>query len=915
MATECVDLPHTKSQDRILIVDDDRDFAGSLVALLEPRGYRLEQAHGIAAACRIVRGFDAQLALLDIRLENESGLELIPKLKDIRPEILCVMITAYAEVDSAVAALQRGAYDYLRKPLSPLALFAAVDRCFERQRLERARAEAQASMRRAVERLRLLSSAVEQSSEGIAVTDLEGKLLFLNDAFARLHGYSPRELIGKSLAIFHSREQMPAVEAANREVKETGSFSGEVWHARRNGTVFPALVHNSLLRDDAGKAIGLVGTLRDVTENKRIEEAMRTSEEKFRAITENTEDVTVIVGRRGKYRYVSPSVRNLSGYSPADVISKSPAHFLHPDDLPAITEILKRAFEKPAVTIAMPYFRVRSRDGAWLYLEGVATGMPNVTGVDGVVVNCRDITERKRAEEALQESRSFLQTVIDGDPDPLVVIDPEYRILLVNRAGRTRAGRPDPASKPLTCYRVLHGLDAPCTGDDRPCPLNEALATGRPATVEHRHVGAGGTESVIEIATAPIFGKDGEVTYFIESLRDITERRRMEEALREERDFAESLIQTAQTVILVLDTEGRIVRYNPYMEELSGYELEETRGKDWFDSFLPERDRDRIRRLFAQAVGDTQTRGNVNPIVTKNGSKREIEWYDRTLKDRDGNVVGMLVVGQDITERKHLEEQLRHSQKMEAIGQLAGGVAHDFNNLLTAILGNTEMLLRSAKNDVTLLTSEAAKEGLEQVRTAGRRAAALTRQLLAFSRKQVTEPEVLDPNRLVMDMEKLLRRLIGENVTLEVSATPAAGRLYADAGQIEQVIMNLVINASDAMPAGGTLTIEVADANLDDAYVSTHPEATRGPHVMLAVSDTGVGMTSDKITRIFEPFYTTKPIGKGTGLGLATAYGIVREAGGHLEVESTPGQGSTFRVYLPAAEDQGQGSPSASSTD
>ncbi|HJW14445.1 MAG TPA: ATP-binding protein, partial [Thermoanaerobaculia bacterium] len=238
----------------------------------------------------------------------------------------------------------------------------------------------------------------------------------------------------------------------------------------------------------------------------------------------------------------------------------------------------------------------------------------------------------------------------------------------------------------------------------------------------------------------------------------------------------------------------------------------------------------------------------------------------------------------DITERKRLEEQFRQAQKMEAIGRLAGGVAHDFNNILTAILGYSDLL------GASLSASNPLREEVEEIRKAAERAAALTRQLLAFGRRQVLILEVLDLNLLVREMERMLRRVIGEDIEIRTRYDPELGRVRADRGQLEQVLINLIINARDAMPSGGTITIETGNAELDGHHL---------PAVMLAVGDTGCGMDAETRAHIFEPFYTTKEKGKGTGLGLATVYGIVEQSGGHVRVSSEPGRGATFRVFLP----------------
>ncbi len=253
-------------------------------------------------------------------------------------------------------------------------------------------------------------------------------------------------------------------------------------------------------------------------------------------------------------------------------------------------------------------------------------------------------------------------------------------------------------------------------------------------------------------------------------------------------------------------------------------------------------------------------------------------------------------------ERELLAEQLRQAQKMEALGQLAGGITHDFNNLLTAILANTEMLLGSLADGTPACSREALKTALEQIWAAGERASALTRQLLTFCRGGVTEPKLLDVKRVVRDVEGMLRRLIGEHVKLDVGLSPERCCIRADQGKVEQLIMNLVINAADAIPHGGRIKVEVRSADLDEAYAANHLDASPGPHVLVSVIDDGIGMTPDVMSRVFDPFFTTKPTGKGTGLGLATVYGIMRQLGGHVAVESKPGEGSVFRLHFPAVE-------------
>jgi signal transduction histidine kinase/CheY-like chemotaxis protein len=280
----------------------------------------------------------------------------------------------------------------------------------------------------------------------------------------------------------------------------------------------------------------------------------------------------------------------------------------------------------------------------------------------------------------------------------------------------------------------------------------------------------------------------------------------------------------------------------------------------------------------------------------KDGRPITVRLSGNPFKDENGQTLGFEMIAEDVSERRALEEQLRQSQKMEAIGRLAGGIAHDFNNLLTVIKGYSELMLDELDSADPLGTE------VDEIKKAADRAASLTRQLLAFSRQQVLAPKVLDLNSVVGNMDKLLRRLLGEDIDLFTVLEPGLGRVKADPGQVEQVIMNLAVNARDAMPQGGKLTIETSSVDLDENYARDHVSVKPGSYVMIAVSDTGMGMTEKVKSRIFEPFFTTKEIGKGTGLGLSTVYGIIKQSGGYIWVYSELGIGSTFKVYLPAID-------------
>jgi two-component system cell cycle sensor histidine kinase/response regulator CckA len=406
----------------------------------------------------------------------------------------------------------------------------------------------------------------------------------------------------------------------------------------------------------------------------------------------------------------------------------------------------------------------------------------------------------------------------------------------------------------------------------------------------------------IEDSAAPITDRQGQINGIVLVFRSLTERRQAEAALAAERNLLRTLIDSLPDYIYVKDTSSQFMIGNNALAQIMGVATpDELVGKTDFDFYPPELaerfyadEREIIRS--GQALIDRE-----EPITNQTtGHKRWLLTTKVPVRDNEGQLVALVGMGRDITERRRLEEQYRQSQKMEAIGQLAGGIAHDFNNLLTVINGYSELMLHLYHSS----TSEMSQHYLVEIKKAGERAASLTKQLLAFSRKQILQPEILNLNRVVVDMGKMLQRLIGENIELTIRPAPDLALIRADPHQLEQVLVNLAINARDAMPIAGKLTIETANVTLNWAYAQQHEEVTPGEYVMLTVSDTGVGMTEVVKAHIFEPFFTTKEQGKGTGLGLATCFGIVKQSGGHIEVDSVLGRGTTFKVYLPHLEEK-----------
>ncbi len=497
--------------------------------------------------------------------------------------------------------------------------------------------------------------------------------------------------------------------------------------------------------------------------------------------------------------------------------------------------------------------------------------------------------EEARLHERIAAGKKEWELTFDSVPDAVLIFDDQCRIRLANRAASEILGMPLPQLIGRLCYEVLHGTgQAPLN-----CPHQQLLASGTPQRTdfEESHLG-----KTFDVTSTPIRNADGRCRECIHVMRDISDRKHADVALRHSMERYRSLIAATSQVVWTTDATGAVIDDLPTWREFTGKSEQETWGQGWLDAVHPN-DRERIAEVWSNAVKTGSHYVAEFKVLRKDGEYRDLLVRGVPVKENGDAIREWVGTCTDLTDQRQLEEQFRQAQKMEAVGRLAGGVSHDFNNLLGVIIGYSDLLLASTVLDDRL------RPKVEEIKKAGHRAAALTRQMLAFSRKQVLMPKVLDLNAVVVEISKMLLRLLGEHIELVIRLSPVLDHVKVDPIQIEQVIMNLAINARDAMPMGGKLIIETANVELDQRHGQCDVDAQPGSYVSLVVSDTGTGMEKETQTRIFEPFFTTKEAGKGTGLGLATVYGIVKQSGGSIWVRSEPGKGATFEVYLPRANE------------
>jgi two-component system, cell cycle sensor histidine kinase and response regulator CckA len=495
----------------------------------------------------------------------------------------------------------------------------------------------------------------------------------------------------------------------------------------------------------------------------------------------------------------------------------------------------------------------------------------------------------------LKDNLALLKGITEGTTDAVFVKDREGRYLMINSAGAKFVGK--------SVAEILGKDDSELfdTGNAVMAADRKVMELGVTQTYEERGTANGISRSYLA-TKGPYRNAQGEIVGLLGVSRDITERKRAEEEMRQSQQKLRMHFDHTPLGVVEWDLEFRVTNWNPAAERMFGYSRAEALGQHghfivpgpfregveqvWLDLLHP--------KVGAQIASRYRFAHNDN--ITKEGRLISCEWYNTPLVDEAGRVLGVASLVQDLTERVALEDRLRQSQKMEAVGRLAGGIAHDFNNLLTVILGYSQILADGVPSGSRLADSTT------QIKSAAERAAGITRQLLAFSRKQVLSPRVINLNDIMLSLDSLLRRLIGEDIEVLTAPANDLGAVRADPGQIEQVMMNLALNARDAMPRGGKLTLETCNVKLDESYAREHLPVEAGRYVMLAVSDSGEGMSEETQSRIFEPFYTTKEVGKGTGLGLSMVYGIVKQSGGYIWVYSEPQRGTTFKIYLPRTD-------------
>jgi PAS domain S-box-containing protein len=732
-----------------------------------------------------------------------------------------------------------------------------------------------------VESRNYLGKIINSIGDPIFVKDRQHRWALLNDAFCDFMGHKREELLGKSDCDFFPKSEADVFWLKDEVVFTTGMENiNEEEFTDSQGSTHTIMTKKSLYTDEKGETL-IVGIIREITERKHTEQNLQMYEFSI----DQASDAIFWMTRDAGLTYVNEQACRSLGYTREELMR------LHLWDFDPVfpkerwDEEWRRYHENKGGAQQIDTFH-RRKDGS---VFPVSISMKHLWfgNTELHVAVARNVTERKQAEEAIAHERQLLRTLIDLLPETFYIKDLDSRFIIANETLAKHFGKETPA-------QVLGLSDAELFPAELAAEFRaeELKVFGGEPLIDREDsvIFPNGRKYTLLTTKVPFRDSQGRIQGLVGIGRDITERKQTEETNAR---LATAVEQAAEAVVIT-DSKGTILYVNPAFETVTGYASTEVVGQN--PRMLKSGKHD---AAFYQHMWDTFSRGKVwnGRIINKkkNGTLYEEETSISPVVDSTGKIVNYVAVKHDVTQEVALETQLRQAQKMEIIGQLAGGVAHDFNNILTVIQGNAALSLNGE------MKPEEKAECTQQIIRAAERAASLTRQLLMFSRKQVMQPVNLNLNEVVAQMTKMLRRVVGENISLQSNYAANLPFIHGDTGMIEQILMNLVVNARDAMLEGGNLTVATGMTTFDQEQAEQSPGASPGLHVWLTVSDTGSGITAENLPRIFEPFFTTKEVGKGTGLGLATVYGIVQQHHGWITVNSKVNQGTTVQIYFPVS--------------
>ncbi|OEU80238.1 MAG: hypothetical protein BA872_06220 [Desulfobacterales bacterium C00003060] len=916
----------------LLILDDNHDDAELAVNQLEQGGFNVKSSRvDTEEGFRKALDEKPDLILADCKLPSFDGRAALQMRQQMAPDIPLIIFSGTIGEEVAVECMKSGARDYVFKDRL-FRLGPAVKRAIEEAEAYRQCKRAEESLRESEGRYRtLIDDVLDSSDVGIFILNSEFRVVWVNRALERYFGFKRDEVIGK--------DKRQIIREGIKDIfEDPETFCEKVLSTYDDNTyienfecrVLPEGNRQERWLEHWSQPIrsglyqgGRIEHYTNITEFKRFQGKLRESEAFSSSLLSNSPHAIIVINPDSSVRYVGPSLEKLTGFSSADLIGKkAPYPWWTEETLQKTGRDFEKAMVKGAQRLEELF---QKKDGDRFCVEITSTPVRSNGKLQYYLANWVDITERKWAEEALFESVAQKQALLDGLPDMIMQIDTNMTVLWANKTALDM----NPDSVGQTCHKAYVNGDDPCQG----CPCMRCMDTGQieRGVMYQPAVKGIQDESHWEDIGVPIKDNHGRIVGAIEIARNVTDRKKTEQKLRETRDYLENLINHVSAPIIVWDPEFRITRFNNAFQRLTGYATDEVIGQE-FRMLFPEGSRRESVNKITRTLSGEYWKSVEIPILRKDGDVRHVLCNSSNVYADDGTtLLSTIVQGIDITKQKHLEAQLRQTQKMEALGTLAGGIAHDFNNILFAVIGYAELALDHAPKG-SLLQSH-----LQEVVKAGSRAKDLVKQILTFSRQAEHELKAVQVKLIVKETLKLLRPSLPTTIEIRQNIQ-SDSVVLADPTQIHQVFMNLCTNAAHAMrEEGGTLEVSLHNADFgfrnseleqnDEQSAIPGPDLTHGrnrvfqsrrarvdrdpqsaigfvpgPHLRLTVSDTGHGMTPDVLERIFDPFFTTKEPGEGTGMGLSVVHGIVKSLGGTITVDSQPGKGSTFRIYLPLAE-------------
>ena len=841
---------------------------------------------------------EPDIVLCDWQMPQFDSLRALALLQERWPDTPFILVSGSIGEEAAVNIIKRGACDYVLKDRLGR-LVVAVSQALSRRDLQKKSRLADEARRQSEIQL---AEAQRIARLGSWVWDPIHDIVVWSDTIFTLFGLDPattQPSFATFLSVLHPDDRPTAISRVEAILAGADEFANDFRLVRPNGVSVWIHSRARATRDESGRIVRVEGTDLDITDRKRSEAELQYQHSLLRSQIEASPDGILVDGPGERVLHWNRRFLEIWGVpetliQPGDVTPVFALALSRTADPAAFSERVKEILARPDLN---SHDEVLLADGRTLDRHSSP-----VHGASrellGRVWYFRDITEQKRAENAIRASEERYRLAIRATNDAVWDIDLTTGKIEWNDQYANSFGRPLATSKSWQWWiDRIHPEDR-----DRTNVGLRAAIDGESDywSCEYRFLRMDGVWAEIHDRAYISRDTSGKAVRVVGSMQDVTDRKRSESELRRTSTLLQAVVNGTTDAIFVKDREGKYLLFNKAGARMVGKAVDDLIGKDdscWAEPAIARLIRERDLKVMASGREETEEESwNIA------GTTRTFLTTKVPHRNAQGDIIGVLGISRDITDRKRLEAQFQQAHKMEAVGQLAGGIAHDFNNLLTVINGYSEQLLKDMPR------SDVRTADIEAIRDAGKRAAELTAQLLAFSRKTMVVPKVLDLHVLIENLGKMLPRLIGEDILFSTAFKTGPARIRADAGQIEQVFINLAVNARDAMPLGGRLTIETAEVAIGQGEQTTH-NVRPGRYHRVRIIDTGCGMTPEVQARIFDPFFTTKAEGEGTGLGLATAFGIVTQAGGSISVASEVGHGSTFTILLPVVVEDSESQP------